>query len=213
MAKTKQEIQTENDLLKKQLQDMQSQMTSIMGMIENKNQGSNINDRFNLVSNMLGENGIVIKNKDYMFNDYDDSVNLGITEVSEFINNEKLRKLLIAGVFHFKEKEVYDKFGLTADRKLDTEYYVNLLKKSEKEVIDEISYITENKGWDALVHIMSYRIADLIKRKKVNIDVGMIKALDEFFKFNEFDYNFTDLIDYSLLKTHEAEPVYEEKNK
>ena len=168
--------------------------------------------RYNLVSNILGESGVIIKGRDYIFNQCGDSVNLDINEASEFVNSDKYKQLFNVGVFYFKEDDIYEHFGLTKGRILNTDYYINLLSKTPEEVVKELSDLTDNKSWGKLLHIMMYRIANLIKNKKVKIDSDLVKAINDFYKSNDNDFDIMEMADYSELKLYNAVGIKEEKD-
>ena len=185
---------SENEELKKQLDDMmknyknmQLQLQNVLLTQKNQNEQAKQDNTGSAVVGCLIFNGatLVSQGGDIIIPiEYKQEVDVEYTELREVFKNPfGYRSLFRKGILYFVNPEDYKRFNIKQEIDLSDEALINLLSHSSPFTItDKMKQMTREKKDLTEMFAIIYQIANLIDKKKVDLDYEIRSALEKYFE-------------------------------
>lgn len=176
--------------LKANFEGQMAEMRNMIQMMLNNNQSNvvsnNSQDAYEdeiLIGHMGFTPSVTLNSVDGEIEVY---CNVAETPVSKeilksLLRNRQYRSNFEKGVIFFADRENYKKYRVNSRANLSDEYFIEIMNKEKKDIIEYFNKITKNKTDDACMHHLQFRLAYLVKIKKLEFNMDIMNSFKEYF--------------------------------
>ena len=157
----KTENKNTNELMQKQMQDMQN---AIIKMQINNNISNSVESKkYNIGGRLI--NGVTIyspKREVERRIPYKETIEVNEYEIEMLLKTQFVKDFLRKDIIFFTDEENYEKFKIYDRLDLSDEKIINMvLKYTSNDLVNELNRLTRDKKDDPVVHSLFYRIVEL----------------------------------------------------
>lgn len=133
---------------------------------------------------------------------YNEEQNISVNDMKGFIRRDyAIKRLFEDGLCYFVDPKDYETFSIKKVTDLSDEALMNILsQKNDNKIISDLNELTNFKKKSNVLNCLIFRICDMIRNKKIDLDYYTRRALEEYFKFT-FDRGINMLDSYEKIKT------------
>lgn len=114
---------------------------------------------------------------------YGEEKTITVSDMKKFFRNGNVKKLFIDGICYFANPEDYEKFGIKDYLDLSEENLKELFSKEINEIIGELKKMTEDQRNINVVNCLIFRLCELVKDRKINLDYYVRKGIEDYFGY------------------------------
>lgn len=116
-----------------------------------------------------------------------------VTDMKRFFRSHSVRKLFENGLCYFANEEDYSLFNIRKHIDLSDENLMRIFSENDtNKIISELDILTSSKKDSSVINCLIFRICDLIRKNKLTWDYYKRKAIESYFK-TDFDRGITTL--------------------
>ena len=114
---------------------------------------------------------------------YGEEKAITVSDMKKFFRNGNVKKLFVDGICYFANPEDYEKFGIKDYLDLSEENLKELFSKEINEIIGDLKKMTEDQRNINVVNCLIFRLCELVKDRKINLDYYVRKGIEDYFGY------------------------------
>lgn len=114
---------------------------------------------------------------------YGEEKAITVSDMKKFFRNGNVKKLFVDGICYFANPEDYEKFGIKDYLDLSEERLKELFSKEINDIVGELNKITENQRNINVVNCLIFRLCEMVKDRKINLDYYVRKGIEDYFGY------------------------------
>ncbi len=114
---------------------------------------------------------------------YGEEKTITVSDMKKFFRNGNVKKLFIDGICYFTNPEDYEKFGIRSYLDLSEENLIELFSKEINDIVYELNKITEDQRNINVVNCLIFRLCEMVKDRKINLDYYVRKGIEDYFGY------------------------------
>lgn len=131
---------------------------------------------------------------------YGEEQSVPVSDMKKFFRKTAIRRLFEDGLCYFADPESYALFNIKKHIDLSDEAIIEMLSnKDANAIVRKLSEITTDKKDSAIVNCLVYRISDMIRKRKLNLDYYTRMAVERYLGV-EFDRCIASLVAIDRIK-------------
>lgn len=114
---------------------------------------------------------------------YGEEKTVTVFDMKKFFRSGNVKKLFIDGICYFVNLEDYEKFGIKNYLDLSEERLKELFSKEINDIVGELNKITEDQRNINVVNCLIFRLCEMVKDRKINLDYYVRKGIEDYFGY------------------------------
>ena len=114
---------------------------------------------------------------------YGEEKTVTVSDMKKFFRSGNVKKLFIDGICYFVNPEDYEKFGIKSYLDLSEERLKELFSKEINDIVGELNKITEDQRNINVVNCLIFRLCEMVKDRKINLDYYVRKGIEDYFGY------------------------------
>lgn len=114
---------------------------------------------------------------------YGEEKAITVSDMKKFFRDGNVKKLFVDGICYFANPEDYKKFGIKDYLDLSEENLKELFSKEINEIIGDLKKMTEDQRNINVVNCLIFRLCELVKDRKINLDYYVRKGIEDYFGY------------------------------
>lgn len=115
---------------------------------------------------------------------YGEEKSITVSDMKRFFRDGNVKKLFIDGICYFANAEDYEKFGIRTHLDLSEENLIELFSNDNiNEIVGNLNKITENQRNTNVVNCLIFRLCEMVKDRKLNLDYYVRKGIEDYFGY------------------------------
>lgn len=114
---------------------------------------------------------------------YGEEKTVTVSDMKKFFRSGNVKKLFIDGICYFANPEDYKKFGIKNYLDLSEERLIELFSKEINDIVGELNKITEDQRNINVVNCLIFRLCEMVKDRKINLDYYVRKGIEDYFGY------------------------------
>ena len=114
---------------------------------------------------------------------YGEEKTVTVSDMKKFFRSGNVKKLFIDGICYFVNPEDYEKFVIKSYLDLSEERLKELFSKEINDIVGELNKITEDQRNINVVNCLIFRLCEMVKDRKINLDYYVRKGIEDYFGY------------------------------